>query len=1559
MNPFDQLDTVLTPAEKAGLDNQPMPSFMERFRANESQAWYTGTLAGAMKGTITEPGSGPFNQQARAQALSAYDAMPQWETPLDGLAAFSGQLWGSVQSPETMIGEIGAGAKALETAGIKSASWMARFFTGAIDAGIVNAGTDVAVQSIEATHGNRQSYDPTQTAIAAGLGGIIGGALHSAGAPLSNAMRHLLGRATPDVAPVPEAKPLEALAPAPAVEPAKAANAIPEPSQAAAAPLPEPPALGDALDQAAREVRGLPVRPVEPPAAVAALGPRPTDAAGQLAWDIRFVAQHPGGEKAILQNIDTWKQAKPEDPNFAVYQDNLKTVAQVSPDLLTPKAPEVLASLAQGPHAGQLARDVAGVAATPEQVKEPAQFTRLKETADALVQSLDAVAVRLGRIAQRKAEGIYKVGSGVIRLKKPDDFNVLAHELGHHVEVNIGTDVTSLMAKHQGELTPMAYQGAKPGTELKEGFAEFMRTMVTNPAYASQHAPQFDAQFRAMLQAKHPEVLTAIEKAAGAWRQWLEQPSATAVASTIVSSKQPTWFPKLRKELAQFGLGDTIAERISGFYTGALDELNPLARATRALAEVFKANNKKLIDLPAAHDPYKLARLLPAAYQAGHMDIMHGVVPYHGSAPASSSLRDAIVMALGGANALSKWDETRLQQFGSYLWSRRAIGEWERFDAGLIPNPPDKLTRGDHAQNIKDLEAQFPAFAEAAPMVHDFAQSLWTKKRDAGLITQEQWQAGRAIKDYVPGLRAFDQAGDAVGVGGKKADSAKAGFVKRFKGSSRDVLNPIESLMQDAYQTARAIAQNDMVVALDRLATLAGPGSGRVAERIPSHELKAMNLNIADVSGQILDSLDVSEPDKQMFRDALMEHVGDGKLTYFRPSVINDKGEAIAFFREGGELKALRLADGQFGKDMARAMTVMNNRESNVFVNLASVSSSILRLGVTASPDFLLANAIRDLTTSAIFYGKPLKIVKGMISGAADEVFQRDAARAYNAAGGIMGGAEVAGLRDARLRVDINALRKKGWVAERFTSFKGLMEASALSETGMRIGLFKDFFDAAKGRGLSDYEAAVEAAFQARDHIDFDRRGSQMMAVARLVPFLNASLQGLDKAWRQMIQPLTSKALTETERRAKGEAAKAWARISALTVATMGLHALMSQHDSYNDFSPQTKATHWVIKWGDKWLVVPKPFELGAVLNAGVAAWDAMVRRDPRWAEQYLQGLYEVAMPPNALQGNPSIAAAYSTMSGNDLRSGQPIVPDQLAGLEPWLQYDHTTSDMFKAIGKATGKSPIFWQYVFTQHTGSLGRMATSMYDYALSDKPLQGWDDFAFTRRFIKDASRGASSVRAFWDLVGQRNGQLEGSRKSWQAMVDAGDTVAASDYLAKQDAATKAWIAAGSAKADIRRLHPFMRARSAVSAINDLRRDMVQASIQTSDGMITVNAQDRGAADDILEKLAMTEARNALVMMKIPGWQDRAVMETAGYYRELQSLSPPLAKALADRFATAKVLPLDAVEQLWPEAQQRLLSDGSAMKDWDLVAKAQAAGFEMDGTAIKRKPRAQVPGQ
>ncbi|MEQ9244393.1 MAG: hypothetical protein RLO21_00240, partial [Nitratireductor sp.] len=612
-------------------------------------------------------------------------------------------------------------------------------------------------------------------------------------------------------------------------------------------------------------------------------------------------------------------------------------------------------------------------------------IARVRDTAEALAKALGVAATRQQRMSQRSnVKGIYKLKSGVVRVRSLDDFDVLTHEYGHHVEKRI-PGMTKLMKAHKAELRKLDYDPVAGRPE--EGFAEFFRLWVTNRAAARKAAPKFAGAFEAEL-GKHADIAKAIDAATDAWEDWLSAPSTAAVASTIVSGRAKGVAGEAREALKKNGIADTIHDVLQRVYAFSLDDLGPLGRAVDALKSVHLENTGKALDLPVSKDPYKLARMSRGAYSEGHMDIMYGVAPYRSLKPESPSLRDAIIEATGKPNGLSGWDDTTVQAFGSYLWSRRALGEWDRYRAGDIPNPPDKLTRGDHEVNVRDMEAANPAFASAAAKVHAFAHALWKKKFDAGLIDEATYNDGLAIRDYVPGLRDWRGSETDQTVSGSRSSAgrAKGGFVRRFQGSKRDVINPLESLAADAYETAMAIARNDVVKTLDRLAMNAGPGSGAIAERIPVKELKGTMVDPLEAVENAARNAGLSKPDIVMLRDAVESAVGDEKAAIFRPAIINEKGEPIAFFRDGGELVALRLADGAFGRDIYGALTNMSRLERNFFIELLAMPARLLRLGITTAFEFIGANFVRDQAMASILYGRPLQRVGRSLQGAIDDL---------------------------------------------------------------------------------------------------------------------------------------------------------------------------------------------------------------------------------------------------------------------------------------------------------------------------------------------------------------------------------------------------------------------------------------------------------------------------------------------------------------------------------------------------------------------------------------------
>src|SRR5690606_17770182 len=210
------------------------------------------------------------------------------------------------------------------------------------------------------------------------------------------------------------------------------------------------------------------------------------------------------------------------------------------------------------------------------------------------------------------------------------------------------------------------------------------------------------------------------------------------------------------------------------------------------------------------------------------------------------------------------------------------------------------------------------------------------------------------------------------------------------------------------------------------------------------------------------------------------------------------------------------------------------------------------------------------------------------------------------------------------------------------------------------------------------------------------------------------------------------------------------------------------------------------------------------------------------------------------------------------------------------------------------------------------------------------------------------------FWDMIGEREGRLTGKARSWRTMMEAGNASAAADFYAAQDDQAKAFIAISSMDAEVRRLHPMLRARSAVQAIGVIRRDMAAGRLVDAFGEpIEISAAARTAADDILSSLSMAIARNALVTIGEPGWAQRDIIDEDGFYRELEAVSPELAQRLADAFTTDKVWRFDAVAEAWPDLRLRLLEEGGQAIVKDIVVQVEGEGPALQGMKIKRRER------
>jgi hypothetical protein len=1177
---------------------------------------------------------------------------------------------------------------------------------------------------------------------------------------------------------------------------------------------------------------------------------------------------------------------------------------------------------------------------------------RLEQVSETL-RSVTGAPVRQGRLARAprgagKVAGQYDRNQGVIRLREASDFDTQAHETAHSLETEWGRSLDTLKRAHTAELEPLAYAGADPRQQLSEGFAEWFRFFVTTPAYAHRVAPKFTAAFVNMLEAGDRLQLDKIRAAQEGYRNWTSAPSAAVVAADIVSSRKGGMISEAIAEAG--GPREALAEFASKTYTSLIDKLNPINRAVDELMKVYEKRTGRALNIKSAQDPYRLGRLSADSYSAGHIDAMHGVVPYRGVVSEGASLSDAITTALG--STWRSWDDTAMADFAAYLVSRRALQEYDRFLAGEIPNPPGKFTRGDYEVTRQELEAAHPNYVQAADMVYEWGSNMLRKKYEAGFITQELYEELLKRKDYVPMMRDLrDLDKEAGGTGGNL--TLRSSILKAFKGSKRSVINPLETMMADAYAFNALLKRNDVFRALADLAEMAGPGAGAIVERIPSTQLKGSKVGVTEVLRSAAKDAGLSPDDVDHLTSFVDDLLGDDATgTVFRAGEINEAGEPIIYMWKNGKKQALRLADGDFGRDLYDAMTGMNKEMRNLFVSVMALPTTIVRYGVTTAPHFVMANYIRDQISAWVLVGDGyIPFISGA-AGLRDELTQREVTRIYNTFGGISGGANVASLDKGRAKRDINALNKKGYTIKRFSGIRGLSELTGLTETGTRLGIFKNSFARAKRDGLTDYEAAVEAAFQARDYIDFGRHGSQTHVARRLVTFLNASVQGLEKTYRVLsaegairkaLTPIiTHKAgrpLTARDKANLAKSASAWAKVTAIGMFGLGLSYLYRDDPEYEEISEYLRATHWMVKKGPgDWYAIPKPFELGFVSNMFEASFESAYKGNPVAMESFYAGLYEVTAPP---MGIPLFETMYELKHNRD-GLGRDIVGQDIAGFEPWRQYTAHTSEIAKALGGAVNVSPAKIDHALQGWGASWGKIITDA-----SSARAQGRSEVevlsgAMTNRFVRDVTRGSTSSMQFWGLVSESTGEFAKAAKTYQDLAENGAPGAGEQMLASKDENTKAFaLMQAHFKPNVERLNPLVRAKDSISVMSALRKELAGNKVVSSEDStdeeqvtLTLNPTQRKMAQEFIARLQMIEARNSLVVMGVPGWKQKTMMETASLYEDLRATSAELADELEARMVKKKVYDFEAVREAWPEVKARVLEEGKDADFSDILA-------------------------
>lgn len=645
--------------------------------------------------------------------------------------------------------------------------------------------------------------------------------------------------------------------------------------------------------------------------------------------------------------------------------------------------------------------------------------------------------VKSGRLGRDNVRGWYNTKTDVIRSGNYGEIPTIMHELGHYVDnyFNFSKD-----ARFNNEFNRViqdrfgkAYNKLGMGGIRGEGYAEFFKDYVSDRAKAKREFPEFYNHFTEAIK-NEPELNGITNKLSQLVHEWHRQGGAERIKGSISFESKG----KVSQAIDAVKRGeakDVIKKALNDVYTKAVDELNPLKDLVE---EVERQTGEKIA---FDDNPYMQAWLARGWVGKAETLIEHGA-PEHGI----KSLKD-ILKGIG---------EKEHKEFSAYLVALHDLDLHKNKQKATFDYTEDAAVLGKHAGNER--------FQKAAVAIYKYQDYMLQMLVKEGMLTAKAYHTMRKMyPHYIPFFRDMSDAGMQSFLSGGKGFIDVSSPVKRFKGSTRDIIDPLESIIKNTFQFYNTIERNHVGRTFAKLADK--NGVGQIVERVNGNKAKTDNTFNVWENGE--------------------------KVTY------------------------------ETTPELIQTMRMLDKDQSNMVAKILSYPANWLRAGATLSPEFILRNPVRDMIGASIyskhgfipvldtFKGLSLFLKKGelyweyMKSGAAHAAMvslDRD----------YLGGQ----LRDIMSRDSkVTKLIKNPLEVLRAMSEATEMATRLAEYDNARKG-YTGVVNRLFGKDRKPLTAR-EAALESRDiTLDFSRRGSHTKKANQVIAFFNATIQGADKMAR-------------------------------------------------------------------------------------------------------------------------------------------------------------------------------------------------------------------------------------------------------------------------------------------------------------------------------------------------------------------------------------------------------------------------------------------------------------
>ena len=611
-----------------------------------------------------------------------------------------------------------------------------------------------------------------------------------------------------------------------------------------------------------------------------------------------------------------------------------------------------------------------------------------------------------------------------------------------------------------------------------------------------------------------------------------------------------------------------------------------------------------------------------------------------------------------------KSQKQRRLDLSTYLISKRIVEDLVDMDGVTITDKQLADARLDLANLELKYGDKFEIFDLQAQEIYGFQRRIMENLVRSGNMSKKDYDdLIKANPNYIPFKRVMDEKGyTESGIGGQFDNASSKSLFRKFRGSEREIKDPIQSIISNTVRTISIADRNAVARSVVAL-----------AEFMPEYITRSKGKTIIHQDKKTGAKVYEKEPGK----NDIVVYVNGKRQFWNVPPGVKDAMQGLDPVMLGTATKIL------------------------------SSTVRVARTGITAVPSFVIKNIFRDQFVTSIQSGTfktPIDTVAGLLSimNITDGQLYKDW-KASGAAQSFYMDISDTGLADAAKEM-YNP--DSAYLKILKSPIKSYLNAVSVAENATRVGAYR----AAKRQGMSDL-AAGNAAREAS--VDFATGGKWSKNLNRHLMFLNVGIQGAAR-------------FVQTFKRNPKMATLIATTTITMPSVMLALYYLYEapedERQEYLEIPEIQRANNWAYKSDGQWHLIPKPFTYGYIFGTMPELFllDMYDGKKPEGRELWKElssGLPKSISPVQDVSG---IMPTYLKMiveplTGFDFWQDRRVSTDWMEKLDPEFRATRGTSETAKFLGEELGLSPMGIEQFTKNVLGTTSQYLTGAGDKILS----------------------------------------------------------------------------------------------------------------------------------------------------------------------------------------------------------------------------------------------------